>query len=408
MILLSHPTGNANIRNAALATLEHRLLGEFWTSVCWRTDCVAGRFLPRAIRMQLERRAFPEVPRALVRTRPFRELGRFVAPRLGFGYFAVRKEAFFGIDSVYQYFDREVAERIRYAEGLSAVYTGEDCALETFRAASSRGWKRFYDLPIGYWRAGHMIYQEEAEREPAWKDTLGGIADSEQKLMRKDSELELADTVVVASSFTRRTLEKAPKVPADVRVIPYGAPAVPERFVPREAGKKLKVLFAGALGQRKGLSYLLQAMRQVADKAELTMLGRKTVEGCETLDEAVRIHRWIPSLPHKEVLQEMARHDVLVFPSLFEGFGLVILEAMSRGLPVITTEHTGGPDVIRDGVDGYIVPIRSADAITAKLTLLHEDRGLLMEMKHAAVNAARKISWEGYRRRLGEMLLAKF
>ncbi|HEY2343502.1 MAG TPA: hypothetical protein VGH90_10750, partial [Chthoniobacteraceae bacterium] len=165
------------------------------------------------------------------------------------------------MDSVYRSFSRRVAKRVRSGDALRAIYTGEDCALEAFEAARERGWRRFYDLPIGYWRAGHAIYREEAEREPEWASTLGGMNDSELKLRRKDGELECADTVVVASSFTRRTLAHSPTPVADVWVIPYGAPPVIADIPKRETGGKLRVLFAGALGQRKGLAYLLAAMQ---------------------------------------------------------------------------------------------------------------------------------------------------
>jgi glycosyltransferase involved in cell wall biosynthesis len=217
--------------------------------------------------------------------------------------------------------------------------------------------------------------------------------------------LELSDTVIVASDFTRRTLQLAPTRELNVHVIPYGAPPVAPPLAPPPSGGKLRVLFVGALGQRKGLSYLLSAMRQVAGVAELTLLGRKTSEACEPLNAATRAHRWIPSLPHHEVLAEMARHDVLVFPSLFEGFGLVLLEAMSGGLPVITTAHTAGPDFIREGVDGFIVPIRSAAAISEKLEVLAKDRELLAEMKRAARATADRCSWDGYRRRLADLAI---
>ena len=96
----------------------------------------------------------------------------------------------------------------------------------------------------------------------------------------------------------------------------------------------------------------------------------------------------------------MERLDVLGFPSLFEGFGLVILEAMSRGLPVITTAHTAGPDLIQDGVDGYLVPIRSAAVIAEKLETLHRDRARLAAMREAARATAREWAWAAYRRRL--------
>src|SRR5690606_1255034 len=93
-----------------------------------------------------------------------------------------------------------------------------------FAAARARGVRTFYDLPIGYWRAARELLTEEAERRPEWAATLHGNRDSAAKLERKDRELALADEVVVASSFTRTTLAKAPAFSGRVSVIPYGAP----------------------------------------------------------------------------------------------------------------------------------------------------------------------------------------
>jgi glycosyltransferase involved in cell wall biosynthesis len=94
----------------------------------------------------------------------------------------------------------------------------------------------------------------------------------------------------------------------------------------------------------------------------------------------------------------MRNHDVLVFPSLFEGFGLVILEAMSQGMTVITTPNTGGPDVTTDGENGFIVPIRSAEAIAERLETLVFDRKRLASMKEAALKTSRAMSWANYER----------
>ncbi len=111
-------------------------------------------------------------------------------------------------------------------------------------------------------------------------------------------------------------------------------------------------------------------------------------------------YRWLPSLPHDELLREMSRHDVLLFPSLHEGFGLVMTEAMSQGLVVITTPHTAGPDLISDGADGFIVPIRSSAAIEEKLALLLHDPERLRALQEAAREKARTLTWENYRQRL--------
>jgi alpha-maltose-1-phosphate synthase len=160
-------------------------------------------------------------------------------------------------------------------------------------------------------------------------------------------------------------------------------------------------LFAGSLGQRKGLSYALRAVELIGNEnCQLTLLGRKVAEGCRPLDQAVRVHRWLPSLSHAQVLSEMRRHDVLILPSLFEGFGLAITEAMSQGTLVITTPHTAGPDIINHGIDGFIVPIRSAEAIAEKLEILAGDRERLQAMKISAREKVQKQPWENYRRAL--------
>jgi Glycosyltransferase len=213
--------------------------------------------------------------------------------------------------------------------------------------------------------------------------------------------LRLADRIIVASSFTKQTLAEA-SVTAKIDIVPYGAPSSISDEIKRLSGR-LKVLFAGSLGQRKGLSYLLKAIDMMKSSVELTLLGRKAASRCAPLDEAVRKYQWIQTLSHDAMLREMQQHDVLVLPSLFEGFGLVILEAMAQGLPVITTDHTAGPDVIQTELDGFIVPIRSAEAIAAKLDLLASEPERLMSMKTAAKSKATALGWENYRRRLVEV-----
>ena len=389
MILMSHPTGNENVRQAALALQEADLLGEFWTCLSWDPDAAINHFLPQSLRDQLARRSFPKSVRPFVRTAPVRELGRLL-----FG--------MFGIDAVMQDLDRKVAARLSRAKNMTAIYAYEDGALESFRAAKDRGIRRIYDLPIGHWRAAQQIYREEMERQPEWAETLTGIRDSDEKLARKEEELKLADRVVVASSFTEQTLKGA-SFAAAVSVIPYGAPAVAQNEIPWHIGK-LRVLFAGSLGQRKGLSYLLQAVESIGrDKAQLTLLGRQAAANCAPLEAAVHRYRWIPTLPHREVLREMQRHDVLVLPSLFEGFGLVILEAMAQGLVVIATPHTAAPDLIDDGVDGFVVPIRSSSAIAEKLEMLLGAPMRLHEMKLSSRRKAETQRWEVYRRALAQM-----
>jgi glycosyltransferase involved in cell wall biosynthesis len=399
MILLSHPSGNEFVRQALVAFDQAGMLEEFWTGISWNPESALNRALPRSLRELFGRRAFPESVRSRTHTVPIRETLRLVAGAIGLG--SRHETGALSIDAVFRELDRAVAQRLGEIKNLKAIYAYEDGALESFRAAKDLNIPRLYDLPIGYWRAGQRIYAEEAEREPEWASTLTGTLDSAEKLSRKEEELRLATRVIVASTFTKQTLSES-SCTAKIDIVPYGAPGSISDAITRPSSK-LKVLFAGSLGQRKGLSYLLTAVENLKDAVELTLLGRKAASNCRPLEAAVRKYRWLPSLAHAEVLREMHSHDVVVLPSLFEGFGLVILEAMAQGTPVITTDHTAGPDVIENEVDGFVVPIRSSDAIAAKLNLLARDHERLMSMKSAAKQKARLHGWATYRQGLVEL-----
>ena len=399
MIILSHPTGNQNVRQVALAFAEANLLEEFFVTLNWNPGSAFDRILPPRLRQSFRRRSFPELVRHRTRSQPMREAMRLFFGAIHLPLWSKHERGFLSIDAISAALDRAVAAEVGKNANCKLVYAYEDCAIATFAAAERRRIPRVYDLPIGYWRVGQHIFAEESEREPEWTPTLTGARDSNEKLARKEEEVRLATRVVVASTFTKSTLAQAPHQ-RPITVIPCGAPPAATNEIAK-GGAKLKILFTGSLGQRKGLSYALRAVELIGERnCELTLLGRKAAEGCRPLDQAVRDRRWLPSLSHERVLLEMRQHDVLIFPSLFEGFGLAITEAMSQGTPVITTAHTAGPDIIDDGVDGFIVPIRSAEAIAEKLGLLARDRERLRAMKISARKKAQMRPWENYRRAL--------
>ena len=156
------------------------------------------------------------------------------------------------------------------------------------------------------------------------------------------------------------------------------------------------MLFCGPPTPARGLAYRVDAVPRPGGTVAFPLTGRRVSESVPS-PALLGKYRWIPSLPHAELLAEMSRHDVLVLPSLHEGFGLVLSEAMSQGLVVITTPHTAGPDLITDGVDGFIVPIRSAEAIEEKLALLARERDRLVAMQAAAARKTAALTWEHYR-----------
>lgn len=406
-VLVSHPTLNANSKNLISGLLKNQQLFKLFTSVA----IFPGQFLyklgnnPKL--KDLKRRSLDTTWQPYTKSKSFFEFGRLLTSKLKIDFLITHEKGFFCIDKVYQQHDKWVANTLLKAkkQGLSGVYAYEDGALSTFEKAKQLGLHCIYDLPIGYWKSSRLLMQEEFDINPDWSSTLTGFNDSPDKLKKKDQELALADVIFVASSFTKKTLEDYSGTLSEIKVIPYGFPAVTHKKKYLSlTDRKLKVLFIGGLSQRKGLSYLFEAVEGLEDKVELTIVGQKAIPNCEALNDALEKHEWIPTLSHDQVLACMREHDVFVFPSLFEGFGLVITEAMSQGVPVITTDRTAGPDLIENGEDGWIVPAGSSDAIKQVLHNILENPDIVEKAGVAAQHKAKNRPWSEYGREMSNAL----
>jgi glycosyltransferase involved in cell wall biosynthesis len=404
-ILFSHPTGNANARAALKGLQEQGLLAYFYTSIASFSGSfldLISDFSPLA---EIKRRQFESSFQSVTVSHPVKEFGRLLATKLGLFSFIKHETGCFCIDAVYQDIDKKVARALRTNTEVNAVYAYEDGALHSFKTAKELGITCLYDLPIGYWRSARLLLEEERNLRPDWASTLTGFKDSKNKLERKDTELALADQIIVASSFTKLTLNDYPGQLAPITVIPYGFPPV---TVGREyeslENRPLKLLFVGGLSQRKGIANLLEAVEQLGDEVCLTIVGQKPTEECIPLNEALKRHNYIPSLPHEKILKIMREQDVFVFPSLFEGFGLVITEAMSQGTPVITTNRTAGPDLIVNGENGWLVEAGSTKALKQCIEMLLSNPHLVREAGLAAMKTASLRPWSFYSSELANFL----
>lgn len=406
-LLVSHPTLNANSKNLVFGLLKKKMLFKLFTTIAIFPNQLLYKLQLHPKLKDLQRRGLDKKWQPYTQSKSFFEFGRLLASKLNLEFLLKHEKGFFCVDKVYQKHDKWVANNLFKAQkkGLKGVYAYEDGALATFTKAKQLGIKCIYDLPIGYWKSARLLMEKEFDINPDWSSTLTGFSDSSDKLNRKDKELALADVIFVASSFTKKTLEEYSGNLPEIKVIPYGFPQAKfkKKYKPLE-GRKLKILFIGGLSQRKGLSYLFEAVEEMHYKVELTVVGHKAVSDCIVLNQALDKHKWIPSMSHDKVLECMLEHDVLVFPSLFEGFGLVITEAMSQGVPVITTDRTAGPDLIKDGEDGWIIPSGSSIAIKEVLTKILERPEILKEFGLSAQNKSQTRPWSVYGQEMAEAI----
>ena len=397
-VLVSHPTGNMNSRAAVIGLRKQNLLYKFYTCIACFKNSLLYILSATPLLKEFRRRVFDSTLEMVTMTYPWRELGRQISIKFKFRRFIKHETGIFSVDKIYATLDKHVANKIKkYFKDIDAVYAYEDCALHTFQEAKKQNKICIYDLPIGHWRSMRDLLSIEKDRNPQWGMTIGGFNDSDEKLKRKDEELLLADKIYVASTFTKKTLELFPQKLNDIEVIPYGFPPINKHraYIPFE-GRKIKVLFVGGLSQRKGISYLFESVKGLESKIGLTVVGSGNVESCPILKQELEKVKYIPSLPHEEVLKLMSEHDLLIFPSLFEGFGLVITEAMSQGTPVITTERTCGPDVITDGKDSWIVKAGSSQPIRDLLEQFINDPSILHKVGRNALLKASLRPWSCY------------
>jgi glycosyltransferase involved in cell wall biosynthesis len=287
---------------------------------------------------------------------------------------------------------------------IAGAYGYEDFCLETFRACNSLGVKRYYDLPIAYWRVANRLMEEEAQRCPAWKQTLTFELEAEH-YARKDEELNLADEVFVASDFVKRSLEGSPVGNKPIHVVPFGSP-IPMGG-PREdnrGNKKLRVLFVGSMGQRKGLADLFAAIRLLArSDIELHVLGSRLAPADFYEQECSSFIYHAPRA-RSQVLELMRSCDVFVLPSIVEGRALVQQEALSCGLPIVVTANAGGEDLVDEGRTGFLVPIRSPESIADRLAWLADKPDEIPAMRQAAMEKAGQYSWAAYGRHIVAIL----
>ncbi len=216
---------------------------------------------------------------------------------------------------------------------------------------------------------------------------------------RMKAEYDEADRIFVPSRLCERTFVENGIAIQKIEHIPYGVDA--SVFAPghKEESRNFRVLCVGRLELLKGVQYLLRAWKRLRlPGAELALIGPVLPEVEPLLAQYAGDSVSVTGNVATGDLPELYRRaDVLVFPSLCDAFGLVILEAMACGVPVIATQNTAGPDILEEGKDGFIVPIRSEIAIADRLQWFYEHRSDAAAMGcYAREKVTRSFTWQQY------------
>ena len=207
-----------------------------------------------------------------------------------------------------------------------------------------------------------------------------------------------ADYIMVASEFVRRTMVEA-GVPSE-KLVRVHLGFDPTRFRPGEKRDDVfRVMYTGGLKLRKGIPYLLDAFSELSlPNSELLLVGDSFPDARAFVPKHEGLFRHLRFVPQAELVHHYQQASVFVLPSLEDGFGMVVYEAAACGIPIIVTENVGA--TIRDGQDGFVVPIRDAEALARKLTYLYEHPRERIAMGRAACDYVQQFTWENYHREL--------
>ena len=385
-VVISHPFGNPNVYHATLAFYESALLLKYHT-------CLFSPF-------GSSYRSFDALRNAPIKTHPNREVVRLILNNLPITSLDGRRQSC--VDWVARGLDKAVAEGLDLK--VDAVYCYEDSAFNTFKAAENCGARKFYELPIGYQDEAREIANKEMLRNEGLRDYLSCLYEPREKIDRKRREVLSADHIVCPSTYCCSTLKKHVVVRGRISILPYGCDCScsPRAWSAGDFSGPLKLLFVGRLDPRKGLHYLFEALEKLLPGSfRLTLAGRWVPGYREWLLRRYRVEFLeVGHVNRHHVLDLMRQNHLFVFPSLFEGFGLVLLEAMGCGIPVLASERTGAPDIIQDKREGFLVRAGFSEDIAAVLSDVCGNRQKLAEMGIAAHRKAMSLSWSEYQRRL--------
>lgn len=203
-----------------------------------------------------------------------------------------------------------------------------------------------------------------------------------------------ADYVMVCSDFVRRSMQ-ANGVPAH-KVLQTHLGFEPTRFFPAQKEDDVfRVVYAGGISLQKGIPYLLSAFRNLnLPNSELVLVGSPYPEAQVFLKPYAGLYKQVDFVPNAELGKFFQQASVFVFPSLQDGFGMVVYEAAACGIPVIISDHTGAD--IRDGVDGFVTAVRDVPALQEKLAWLYHHPNERVQMGQNAHQWVQQFTWKHY------------
>lgn len=286
---------------------------------------------------------------------------------------------------LHQLFGRWAA-RVLEKENWDVIHLWSGIAEETLRVSARCQGLKLVMRGSAHIRTQANILQEEEQRTGVALDQP-----SPWMVMREEREYQLADQIVTLSQFAYRSFIDQGIPSQKLRLLPLGVNVAAFRPTPEViearcrrllAGEPLRVLYVGGLSLQKGMWDIRTLLACPGSRRFcVRLLGPKTPEVRSSIvADLFAAAEWIPRQPQASLPHWYAWGDVFLFPSLQDGFAVVLRQAHASGLPIVATTNCGGPEVVQEGETGWIVPIRRPDVMLERLQWCDTHRQELADM----------------------------
>lgn len=284
-------------------------------------------------------------------------------------------------------------------ESWDVIHAWTGVSEELLGTAACQGALRMIMRGSAHIRVQSGILEHEEQRAGFRMDRPGPWI-----IAREEREYRNADRIVVLSGFARESFAEAGLKDDKLRCLSLGASMVafrPDAGVIKARCQRilshapLRVLFVGSVTPRKGLvdaAEIVLSLRQ--SNFRFRFVGPVTSDAKPILNQLIRVAEFIPKQAQSNLPAFYSWGDVFLFPTLEDGFAVVLAQAHASGLPILTTTNCCGPDLIQEGETGWVLPIRDPDAFVERLLWCDSHREDLAAMVRNSHNNFRPRDWD--------------
>lgn len=392
-VIICHP-GTQYSHYLAIELYQHGYLSKFYTGIAFGNDHIVSklnRFLPKKISRQLKTRIIENLPDKFIKRNIANELRAIYKIKKGLN----QEQVFFKRNKSFQ---ENISDKALKSANIVVGYDTSSWIIA--KRCKNFGINFILDVSIGHPTSKNEIFKMLSEKYPDWSSQIQ--IKNQQLIDYERLENELATLIATPSSFVKTTYIQNGIDKAKIHVNPFGTDTSYFKFHQKNPIEKIKFLFFGSLTARKGLPLLLAVWEESKfDNAELTIAGFGELPDNYILPKNVIKRGKIAKEDRGKLFEE---HHIFVFPSNFEGFAQVQIEAAVCGLPIISTNNAGGSEIVEDGYNGFLINPEQEIELKNVINFFINNKEQIAIMSENQKNIISNFTWTAYGKRWIDLL----